>query len=668
MTEQPSTGAVEDKSALAPDELRYIPELDRSNTTNGNQYGLQAGMVAGNVIIASGGWSVPELMLRRATAEEVDEVRGQFVPPLEMNAARRLLHEHHVVVLWGRGTGRSFTARRLLVDSGCDAVIEMNPDRTPRSVGGSDLKRGEGYLWDLSGSGGSPFADWEFGGLAARARATGCWVVVVLDNRAQVLGGAQDVAVRLTPPSAVEVALATIRYRRPDASEQPSTLLKSEFADALTDEDPPEKAVRAAVLALRVARGELDVASALAELKEDVGNAVAQWFGTRNGIEVPKAVAVALLENQPFEEVMGFGVDLDERIRRAELPEEGKFRPRRVFATSKEALLTEIHAVSTVRDHPRHAGLTEETVRFERQDWAAAVFRHVWREFPSAREVLSEWMCAPEMLRRFADATRRTLCAIVADVPAHEPLTMVDRLASRPRVAHRVLAASMLEHLADDHDLLPLVLDTLEEWAERGSPNRQWTAAVVYGSPFGRRDTRKALAQLAKIGRTDRRSPQNAVVAGVLAMLGDRTHREHVLDEVVSWTDGRNRRNGLRTVSLSLGMWITGILPSDLDSREFAEAYPRQVRTLANRVLADPDFGPAALSCLADLALHARWDEGSATALVDLTTMITPDLRWVARRGAVSTLVKTHPAWRRSITRTFQVARKAQRVRAKRRP
>jgi hypothetical protein len=658
----------EDKTALSPDEPRYIPDLDTKNTSNGNQYGLQAGMVSGNVTIHSGGWSTPDLVLRRATAQEIDDVRAQFVPPLEIDVARGLLHEHRVVVLWGRGSGRSFTARHLLIDAGCDAVVELNPDRALRTVESSELKRGEGYLWDLSHSGGAPFTEWEFGGLVARVGNAGCRLVVVLDRQAQALGSARDVMVKLTPPSAVEVALATIRRHCPDASEQPSTVLKSELAEALTDDDPPEKAARAARLAIGVARGELDAPTAVKRLREDVRHAVAQWFGKQNGVEIPKAVAVALLEGQPFEEVMRRGLDLDERIRNAELPEDKKLRPRRVFAKSKDALLRDILAVPTVRDHPRHAGLQEETIRFERQDWAAAVFRHVWDEFPSARDVLTEWMCDPAMLERFADATRRTLCAIIAGVPAHNPLGIVDKLATRPRAVHRLLAASMLVHLADDHNLLPLVNELLEEWADCGSANRQWTAAIVYGSAFGRRDTRKALVQLTKIGRTDRSSPQNAVVAGVLEMLNDRTHREHVLNAVVSWTSGQNRRNGLRTVSLSLGMWITGFLSSDLDPREFAESYPDQVSKLVNRVLADWEFGPAALSCLSDLAAQARWDEHSASKLVDLTTMITPDLRWWARRTAVNGLISTHPAWRTSILHTFRVARKAQRVHEKRRP
>jgi hypothetical protein len=668
MSESPNTEVDDDKATLSPEELRYIPKLDDGGTTNtahGNHYGLQAGMVGGDVTIYSTGSPLPDLVASRTTVEEIDEVRHQFVPPHGIHPARRTLNDHHVVVLCGRGSGRSFTARRLLVDFGCTTVIDMNRDRALHTVRDSDLQRGEGYIWDGRDSGATPFTDREFSVLVSRAKQADCRVVIILDRKGQAPGSAVGNTVQLTPPAASEVALAAIRWRCPEAAEGPAMVLKSELDEALDDADPPEKATRAAVLAIRVSRGELDARSALDELREDVDGAVARWFALWSGIEIPKAVAVALLEHHPYDEVVPLVLELDEQIRRAELAEDKKLRPRRLFTKSKEELLRDVRAVTVIRDHPKHLGLKEETVRFERQDWASAVLRHVWSEYPVVRAVLRDWMCGTRMLSDFSDATRRALCTIIAQVPAHDPLRMVDWLAGRHRVAQRVLAATTLTHLADDHNLLPLVNQTLEEWADRGAAYRQWTAAVVYGSPFGRRDTHNALVQLAKIGRTSRAVPQNAVVAGVLAMLGDQRHREHVLNTAVSWTNGQNRDNGLRPVSLSLGMWVTGFLWSDLDSREFGKSFPRQVDTLVRRVLADKEFGAIALSRLSDLADIAGWDEWSASELVYLATLITPNLRWWSRRRVVTELTDRHPLKRTEIRRSFRTARKVQRTMAR---
>jgi len=78
---------------------------------------------------------------------------------------------------------------------------------------------------------------------------------------------------------------------------------------------------------------------------------------------------------------LGAGEDTPHKIalQRRSLVSFADSEVRIVFAKSKDELLTDILAVCTVRDHPRHAGLREETIRFERQDWAVAVLRHAHR-------------------------------------------------------------------------------------------------------------------------------------------------------------------------------------------------------------------------------------------------------------------------------------------------
>jgi len=219
------------------------------------------------------------------------------------------------------------------------------------------------------------------------------------------------------------------------------------------------------------------------------------------------ATAVAVLENQPYDEVVTYALDLDRRIREAELPEDKKLRPRRIFTNPKAVLLLDNKAQAQERPHPRHNGLNEETVRFCRQDWAGAVLSHVWQEYAAAHVVLIAWMCHYEFLARFTEATRRALCTIIADVPAHEPLRWVERLAANRLQGQRTLAASILLRLADEHVLRPLVEQTLNEWVESGTVNKKWTAAVVYGSPFGREDVPGALDKLERIARSKWRSP-----------------------------------------------------------------------------------------------------------------------------------------------------------------
>jgi hypothetical protein len=340
-----------------------------------------------------------------------------------------------------------------------------------------------------------------------------------------------------------------------------------------------------------------------------------------------------------------------------------------VFAKAKRKLLADIQAITVVRDHPRHPGLREETIRFARQGWAAAVIRHVWREYHVIHDVLLDWMCTPEVLARFSDASARALCALVTEIPAHDPMRLVNLLAKRPQVAQRDLAASILARLAEGHNLLSVVTQTLQHWIAHGTVYQKSTAALAYGSEFGQRDPRNALAQLARIGRFDSRLLQNVVVRAVLVMLKRRDQRAHVLKTVLSWVTHRRRHDSLRTVGLAVGMWIIGLLsPRVFGPDEFMPEYDGEVRTLMEKILADPWSGSIALSHLEELATKTNWEQaadssGTAGAeLVRIATLITPDLRWWRRHEAVAALCKAHPTMRTRIRHIFRRARKVQRA------
>ncbi|GGP41972.1 hypothetical protein [Saccharothrix coeruleofusca] len=644
-------------------EHRLIPTT--ANTAHGGVSGAQVGTVTGNITIHNGVASQPDLRVLRATDDEINEVRHHFEPPGHFRDAGRALIDKRVVVLAGPGTGRTYTARRLLVDLGATAVVDANRDRPLGSFQADELRSGEGYVWDATELGERPFTDREFTQCLGVVRSVGCHLVIVVDRRTQAPSAAADHVVTLLAPNALAVAQETIRKLSPDAVEGPTMVLKSDLAPVLADRDPPEKAVRAAALAVRVCLGELTASEALAQLEEDVEDAVAHWLREWSTLEYSFSFAVALLENQPYDEVVTHALALDKKIREAELPEDKKLRPRRVFDSSKEQLLRDVGATTVVRKHPKHDGLREETVRFERQGWAAVVLRRLWREYPMAQEILCEWMCAPAMLGRFREATRRALCAFITEVPAHDPLRVLDNLAARGGVTYKPLIASTLQHLADDHRLAPLVEQALESWTKnKGSPYRQWTAAWVYGSPFGRRDVHHALARLGRIAESTNYAAQNGVVYAVLSMLEDRHLHTAVLDQVVSWTSGRGRRNGLRPVSLALGLWIAGFpahRPRWLEDLHLEATHPRQVRALANMVMGDDQFGDVAINRLSALAVESRWKPTSAARLVRLAALICDDLSWWGRRATVRRLARCHPTRRTELHRAFRAARRAQR-------
>jgi hypothetical protein len=645
-------------SPLSPDEARYMP-----NVARGDMHGVQAGDVNGNINYYAAITSTQaDLIVRYATPQDIDDVKREFVPPGGFATAANTLRRESVVVLCGEGTGRTFAARRMLAhDSGITKIADMNRSRTLGSIREAELEEGTGIVLDVRGSRDRPFTDGDFTQCLNVIRDARCHLVILLDHLSQTPASASKHAVLLTAPAPVEVAQAALR-RRGDVDEAVLHTIKNDLAEALEDAHP-DKAVLAADLALQIQAGDLDVTKAIASLKEEVTEAVARSFEDMDVRGHAYSFAVAVLENQPLEHVLQRAWALDQDIRRARLPEDGTLRPRCRFDTPLDLLLRDIRAQVEKRDHPKHKNLFEETVRFERHDWARGVFKHVWRQYPAAQEILRDWMCEDATLDRFKEESVQAVCDVVRTVPAHEPLAIIENLASQRRYGRRALAARAMEVLMDDEVVRPLVEKAVEKWTKYGNAYEKWTVARIYSSAFGRRDLAASLAKLTEIGKSDKYTPQNAVVFGMLSMLADKNIRGIALDTVVSWTGGRYRRTGLQQITLALGLWMIGFYSHSRDYFiEFAEAFPKQVKDLFKHVLADPECGELVLEHLSELALHARWDEAKAAELIRLTRLIAPDLSWWRRRDAVEAVCFQHPIKRSEIHRIFRIARKVQRA------
>jgi len=404
----------------------------------------------------------------------------------------------------------------------------------------------------------------------------------------------------------------------------------------------------------------LDLAEALTKLQEEATDAVARWFEKLDVRGHAYSFAVALLENHPYEQVLRRGWGLDERIREAGLPIDRNLRPRGLLEQSKIKLLRDIAATTEIRKHPTIEGQTEETIRFERQDWSPAVFTHVWQQYPAARDILRDWMC-DDTSEEARDAFVRAIYAIVTTVPAREPLALVEHLASEQNVGRRTVAAQALVRLTENARMRGPAEQAMREWVDEGRAYRLWTVARVYATPAPHRPPHVVLEMFTAIGKSSKITPQNAVVAGVLPMLLDPGTRQMALDTVVSWTSRKYRTTGLHRIALGLGLWVTGFYQQSRTlSRTLSTEHPDQVAVLLDHVLDDDMFGPHLLRHLADLARSATWDTSDATELVRFTRLISPDLSWWGRRAAVRRLRRRHPYLRSDISRAFRVARRAQ--------
>lgn len=627
-----------------PEELRLIPV---ENSVEGGAFkGVQAGVIHGGVHFGVGRES--GLAVLRATRAELDDVRDNFVLPGGFGDAARILTAQRVVVLAGPGSGRSYAARRLLVDVEAKDVVEVGRERPLGTF--KDLDPDTGYVWDARETAHTHFGGLDFEQTARLVRATdNCHLVIVVDTEAQVPDAARNHVARLVAPPAEDVARVEIGRRRLDDPAGPLVLLKDDLA--LEPGAPPEKAVRAADLAIRVCAGELVLDAALAELREDLEQAVERHLGGLSDLELALSFAIAVLEHQPYDEVVACAVELDEALRKTHVPED-EFRAHPPFSTSKNRLLAAVSATTTVRDHPVHHGLREETVHFARQGWAGAVLRRLSREYPLAQGELWRWMCSPSVTRRFREAVQRALITIVTEIPAHEPLHLLDRLANSNALTHQTLAAAVAARLDERYG--KLVSRTVDAWVD-GTAYRQATAAWFSLTLSATRPLDESLRRLEVIARSPRLTPQNTVVAVVLSLLDAEEHREVVLNTVLRWTGDRK----LARVALPLAMWITGYYPY-FRSEELFTAHPEQLTTLAVRALTDPETSDLAFECLEDLVGEARVKPASEKRLRALTRHLAPKQTWLARTRAVRSLVMLHPGKRAALNRILRHAHRLQ--------
>lgn len=645
---------------LSPNEPRYLPTI--KNTVHGEIYGIQTSEVHGGAHFYGNAKAEPEaeLVARLASPEEISEAEQQFIPPGQFFSALAVLQDDHVVVLCGKGTGRTHAARRMFVhELGLPTFAYLNRARSLDLLRSDELDEGAGYLLDLSATSDRPLNDWTFKHARHVIREVKCRLVILVDHPEQSPAAAAKQSFVLTAPPPVEVAQAALR-RREDVDEALLRVVTEDLAPAL-DGVSPDKAVFAARLAVQMQETDLKLTDALAKLQEESVDAVARWFEKLDIRGHAYSFAVALLENQPYEHVLGRGWELDARIREAGLPADRHLRPRGVLEQPKIALLHDIAATTEIRDHPRIIGQTEETIRFERQDWAPAVFTHVWQQYPAARQILRDWMC-DDTSEEAQDAVVRAICAIVTTVPAREPLALIEHLASEQSLSRRSVAVTTLVRLVEDDRMRGPVEQAMRAWVDEGKAYKLWTVARVYSAPSAPWPLRDVLEMFTEIGKSSKITPQNAVVAGVLPLLLDPDTRGMTLDTVVSWASRKHRGTGLRDVALGLGLWVTGFYQQSRDLSEALSAdYPEHVGQLLDLVLDDDVFGPHLIGHLADLAKFARWVPPDATELVRFTRLISPRIGWFWRwQPEVRELCKRHPYLRSQIHRIFRVARRLQ--------
>jgi hypothetical protein len=608
---------------------------------------------------------------RQVSDEERQRLKATFVPPAHVDDAGRILTDEHVVVLVGVGAGRTFAGQWLLDGQGCTRIMHVNRARHMGGVRDSELRPGDGYLWDLSDKGRKPFQDWEFQHIRHLVEDRDCRLVIVLDDVGQVPRAAADCWTELKPPIAMAIAEAVVN-QTPHAAAALGAL-HANFAETLAVDASPVVAVLAAQLAVRIAAGTETPGHASEVFHDGFDRDVADAMDvTWTSLEYTMMFAVALLENEPFEEVVAQQRKLDLLVRTSELPADRELRPRRTFHRPNDHLLDAIGARVERRANPMHAGLTEETVRFAQPGWAEAVLRRIWRHYHAEHDLLLGWMCGKEMADRHFEASVWALHTLVSRVPARDRAAELHRLAGRNGLAVSTLAAATLARLADTSGFATLATDTVAAWVRGMSANRKCAAVFYYRYRFDQSDPRDVLEQLAEIGRDTRTSVRNAVVATMLWLLRRPDHVVLVLRTVLNWADDPRSHDrstdGLHTVALDVAAYLfdlgkdTGKAAIDLDVADLADRHRPECRRLVRWLLAEPERGVVVLSILDE---SVRWNSVSPGCIKEFYTkrlpvirLLAPNLSWWGRRRAVLELCRSYPGRAAQIRRIFRLARR----------
>lgn len=650
-----------------------------NNKVAGNmQNSVQTGMV--DTINYYGAHAKASLFARQVNDAELRQIRKQFRAPENFDSAEHVLTTKKAVVLIGPGSGRTFAGLRLLADQACTRLVHLSPERQMGDVDDDELRPGDGYLWDLSEQGTQPFKGWQINRVRQQVMRThDCRLVIVLNDRTQVAPQADDLCVELKPPNAVTLAASAIdREWSGDGVESAQRILADVFAELLHMGASPEQAQFAADLAIRVARGELTVEDGRKEFDagfdREVANIMSDSWET---IEYTLMFAVALLQDEPFDEVVEQARSLDDSVRQKQLKEGKKLRPRQAFVKPNDELIRMVRARTDMRDNPSHPGLTVETVHFARRGWAAAVLCRIWQHYHVDRDLLLEWMCGPDMSRRHFSASVWALYTLITQVPAGDRLRELHRLAARRGFDSRRLAAATLARLDDTAGFEQLVQQALAEWVDGEVIYHKCAALVFYEYRFEQSGEQAVLDNIAEIARQPAASIRGTAAGVVLRLMTSQDRFEPVLRSVVGWVadeKSARRKDGLRPVAQLIGMYLLRMIEIDrrikleLDPADVADRYPHECQRLVVQIMDDRLYGREVLNYLSDLTVWhdlVAVDETArqhATELVRITRLLAPGLRWWERRRTVSRLRRRYPTRRTDIRHVFRIARKAERT------
>jgi hypothetical protein len=447
--------------------------------------------------------------------EVITELNDRYAPVAGYETFVRQLSSTRLLALRGApGTGRTTTGLRLLAKL-ADNVARFSPDTDLHALTASELEPQSGYLLELNpGSGSPPPSPAQVDRLREYLADRGCYLVLIAPHDIRYREIFDGCIADCPLPDPREVFDQTVNYevrRRPD--QEP--VLRQIAADARPDgstgpRTPAEVKWLVAHLVSTattcITRADLDRLSSELAVRY-----VSAWFEPLAGLPVTSEgdelirlaafrIAMAVLNDSPFDLVAEAAEDLAERILVARSPRRTPGRP--VFARHREDYVANSRA-SLAPDTVKilDASVPATFVSYDDDRLPVAVLSHVWA-LHNLRNPLLSWLAYLTNDRRPLVYVRAALALglLTSWDFSYTFNQLIGRWARSKKPRRQWAAAVALDEASRNDEVRPVVREILESWCRKGSKAQRWTGAIALGYDLGLRDPAKALKELRKLG------------------------------------------------------------------------------------------------------------------------------------------------------------------------
>ncbi|AVT38468.1 hypothetical protein [Plantactinospora sp. BB1] len=524
-----------------------LPELpdqpgrgsDRHQFVRDAQQRFGGDAVSGDKIVfyLTGGEQSAPLTRLAPTLEEY--ARHAFVFPERWDACRADFQDRRSVLLQGvTGGGRVTMAIRLLLGVESQVIYQLDPridlSRMAEQLTARRFERGTAFLLCQPDDVGRLDAS-TFDRLEAALRAADARLVLTVGSEAPIRDESllrHRISLPAAPPRR-EILRTHLRYRLDDETRADGLLAQPAVAELVReklDRDSITCEV-AAILAMLLSRESetVDVARIRAMLMRRDVDEFGIWFDGLADLELRCfAIALAVLDGQPFEEVAAAARRLHQRLSaggplvvdddaslRVAGPDPFRMPPIQLLRTL-QARTTE----GTIRTPYGYAPATE--ISYRNPDYPRRVIERAWKGYRIQDQIL-DWL--GDLVMHRSDEIRVSAGTAVGFLATlafeYVRRAVLHEWAASDNTYRREAVADVLRVAAGVPELQTAVTWLVDGWYRAGSPELQSTAALAHGTRLGRTDTTRSVRALERLAMVTDLQVQFGICRGFAALLAE---------------------------------------------------------------------------------------------------------------------------------------------------